>query len=71
MEEAKISSKGQVVIPKYLRDSLDLKEGTAVVIFKHENRLVLMKKPADPLAALADAGNKVAMKNVRRDIKPE
>ena len=71
MEEAKISSKGQIVIPKYLRDSLGLKEGTIVVISKHENKLTIMKKPQDPLTALTETGSKVAMKNIRRDIKTE
>ena len=32
MEEAKISSKGQLVIPKYLRDAVDMKEGDTVII---------------------------------------
>lgn len=71
MEEAKVSSKGQVVIPKYLRDALGFVEGSVVIMAKHENRLVIMKRPEDPLAALASEGSKVAMKNIRRDIKPE
>ena len=32
MEEAKISSKGQLVIPKYLRDAVDMKEGDTVIL---------------------------------------
>ncbi len=71
MEEVKISSKGQIVIPKYLRDSLGLKQGDVVMIAKHDNKLILMKKPDDPLSALAEAGGKVAMKNIRRRIKEE
>ncbi len=71
MEEVKVSSKGQVVIPKYLRDSIGLKEGDVVMIAKHENRLIIMKKPDDPLAALSETGSRVAMKNIRRHIKEE
>ena len=71
MEEAKISSKGQVVIPKYLTDALAFKEGTTVIMHKHETNLVIMKKSDDPLAALEQAGSSIAMKNIRRDIKPE
>jgi len=70
-EEIKVSSKGQIVIPKYLRDSLGLKEGDVVMIAKHENRLIIMKKPGDPLAALSETGSKVAIKNIRRHIKEE
>ncbi len=71
MEEAKVSSKGQVVIPKYLRNALGFAEGTVVVMHKHENKLIVMKKPDDPLSALAETGRTVAMKNIRREIKPE
>lgn len=71
MAEAKISSKGQVVIPKYLRDALGFGEGTAVIMHMHENKLVIMKKPADPIAALSQQGSALAMKNIRRDIKTE
>lgn len=69
MEEAKVSSKGQVVIPKYLRDALGLKEGTVVVMSAADGKLVVMKKPEDPLASLASQGSTV--KNIRRDIKAE
>jgi AbrB family looped-hinge helix DNA binding protein len=71
MKELKISSKGQVVIPKYLRDSLGFSSGIAVVMYKHDNKLIIMKRPDDPLASLATESSKLAMKNIRRDIKPE
>lgn len=71
MEEARISSKGQIVIPKYLRDSLGLKEGSIVLITKIENRLMIMQKPADSAEALAKSGQEVGLKNIRRRIKEE
>lgn len=71
MEEAKISSKGQVVIPKYLRDALAIKEGSIVMIEKVDNKLILIKKPDDPVKELAAAGDKISIKNVRRHIKEE
>lgn len=69
--EARISSKGQLVIPKYLRDALGLKPGKVVMIFNMDNRLILIPKPDEPVKALVEAGEKVAMKNIRRHIKEE
>ncbi len=71
MEEAKISSKGQLVIPKYLRDALGLKPGTSVLVTSVENRIIIIPKPDDPVKSLVDAGEKMGMKNIRRHIKEE
>ncbi len=71
MEEARISSKGQIVIPKYLRDSLGLKDGSVVLVTKIENKIIIMLKPKDPKEALKKIGKDVAMKNIRREIKHE
>ena len=71
MEEARISSKGQIVIPKYLRDSIGLKEGDVVLISKVEDKLMIMKKPGDPTKALIKAGQEIGLKNIRREIKEE
>ena len=69
--ETTISSKGQLVIPKYLRDALGLKPGSAVMITKVENKLILVPKPEDPVKGLVEAGQHIAMKNIRRHIKEE
>jgi AbrB family looped-hinge helix DNA binding protein len=71
VEKSKISAKGQLVIPKYLRDALGMKEGTEVMIEKSEDKLIIMKKPDDPVKGLVSAAGKVSMKNVRRRIKEE
>lgn len=71
MEEIKLSAKGQVVIPKYLRDALSLSEGDSLFISKVENRLVLYKKPDDPIKSLVDAGKSIGMSNIRREIRHE
>ena len=71
LEKSKISAKGQLVIPKYLRDALGLKEGTEVMIEKSEDKLIIMKKPDDPVKGLVNAAGKVSMKNMRRRIKEE
>lgn len=71
MEKAKISSKGQIVIPKYLRDAVGLEPGKIALIIKDGKKLVLMPKPDDPLQGLIDTGGQIGMRNIRRDIKPE
>ncbi|MEK6888338.1 MAG: AbrB/MazE/SpoVT family DNA-binding domain-containing protein [Candidatus Aenigmatarchaeota archaeon] len=71
MEEVKISSKGQLVIPKYLRDAVGMKEGDTVIISKLDEKLMIMKKPADPAKALMASGKDLALKNIRREIKGE
>ena len=71
MEEAKISSKGQIVIPKYLRDAVGMKEGDAVVVSKLDDKIMIMKKPDDPAKALLQSGREIGLKNIRREIKGE
>lgn len=71
MEEVKISSKGQIVIPKYLRDALGMQIGKSLMIVKDENKLVLFAKPDDPLKSLMSTGKEISLKNIRRDIKGE
>ena len=69
--ETTISSKGQLVIPKYMRDALDLKPGKAVLVSLIENKIIILPKPDDPVKGLVEAGSHVAMKNIRRHIKEE
>ncbi|MFW6068805.1 MAG: AbrB/MazE/SpoVT family DNA-binding domain-containing protein [Chloroflexota bacterium] len=39
--EARLSSKGQIVIPKKLRDRLGLKPGTEFDVFLEDDRIIL------------------------------
>ncbi len=71
MEEVRISSKGQLVIPKYIRDALGLKPGKAVLVGLQDNRIIILLKPQDPIDALEKAGRKVSLKGVRKEIKEE
>ncbi len=48
MEITKISSKGQVVLPREIREDLDLKEGTVLAAVK-KNDLVVLKKIENPI----------------------
>jgi len=48
MEITKISSKGQVVLPREIREELHLKEGTILVAVK-KNNLVILKKIENPI----------------------
>ena len=71
MAEAKISSKGQIVIPKYLRDALGLSRGKGVILTKVGRQLILTPKYDDPVEGLVNAGRELGMKNIRRQIKGE
>ncbi|HEX2164738.1 MAG TPA: AbrB/MazE/SpoVT family DNA-binding domain-containing protein [Thermoanaerobaculia bacterium] len=52
MATATISSKGQIVLPKQLRDEMELREGDRVEIAREGDRIVLR-----PLAASGEAGD--------------
>ena len=54
MNQSKISSKGQIVIPKALRDQLDWREGDNVVFFEENGRLTLQALPKRTLREMAD-----------------
>lgn len=43
MEFTKLSSKGQVVIPRGIRKALKLKEGTPFVVIKQDDTILLKK----------------------------
>jgi AbrB family looped-hinge helix DNA binding protein len=71
MEETSVSSKGQIVIPKYIRDALGIKDGTPVLITKIDDKIMIMKKPEDTTKALLALGKDIGLKNIRREIKEE
>ena len=41
MELAKVTTKGQVTIPKSIRDLLDLKEGSKIIFIKKGNDIII------------------------------
>jgi AbrB family looped-hinge helix DNA binding protein len=63
---AKITSKGQVTVPKVVRDALGIKEGDAVVFRVEGNRAVLARTP-DFLALAGSVAVPAAKRNVAWD----
>ena len=52
MEESKVSTKGQIVIPKRLRDKLGIKKGEKVTIEEADEVLLVMKQVKRPVQAM-------------------
>ena len=46
MEKVTVSSKGQITIPKNIRDALNLSEGARMTLELRGQRIVLSKEPA-------------------------
>lgn len=59
MEEAKITSKGQITIPKKVRKTLGLKSGKRIVFLIEEGRAIMMPKTEDPIKKLKELRNKI------------
>lgn len=51
VEEVTLSSKNQIVVPKEARKALKLKPGDKISVVVMDNRVVLLRKPADPVRA--------------------
>jgi antitoxin PrlF len=56
MELVTVSSKGQIAIPKKVRDALNLSEGTKLNVEVRGHKIVLSKEPAWKKLAGAAAG---------------
>jgi antitoxin PrlF len=63
---AKVTSKGQVTVPKAVRDALGIKEGDEVIFRVEGNRAVLARTP-DFLALAATIRVPAAKRNVAWD----
>jgi AbrB family looped-hinge helix DNA binding protein len=50
MATVRVSPKFQVVIPKEVRESMGLKAGQRLVVFRHENRIEMV--PVEPIKKL-------------------
>ncbi|NIQ06085.1 MAG: AbrB/MazE/SpoVT family DNA-binding domain-containing protein [Candidatus Korarchaeota archaeon] len=52
LEEATVTSKGQITIPKKIRERLGLKPGTKVTFLLRGKEALMIPKPKDPLEEL-------------------
>ena len=41
MELAKVTSKGQITIPKSIRDMLDIKDGSKIIFLQKDNDIII------------------------------
>jgi len=48
MKKVKVSLKGQIVIPKVIREKIGIKEGHEVIVESSEEGVVILKKPKNP-----------------------
>ena len=55
MELAKVTSKGQITLPKVIRDVLGLKDGSKVVFFEKDNDIVIRNSAMVALEKIQEA----------------
>ena len=54
IDSTKVSSKGQIVIPKHLREELDLQQGDSLILVKRGDSLILRKLTLEDIADETD-----------------
>ena len=69
MKEVKVSSKGQIVIPKDIREKMGLIPGKEIFIQESEHSILLIPKPDNPLEQLIKLGREAPMGDMRKEIK--
>lgn len=64
IEFTKMSSRGQIVIPQDIRESMNLKEGTPFAVMKHDDTIVLKKikmpSPKETFEKISEWGQRFA-----------
>jgi len=58
IDSTKVSSKGQIVIPKHLREELDLHQGDNLILVKKGDTLILRKLTLEDIAKETDRQQK-------------
>lgn len=74
MGRARVSPKGQVVIPKPLRDKFGIKEGEEVTVEESRKGILVMKREGNPLKAMVglfEGRTAKASVDLVRDIRKE
>lgn len=69
IKETKVTQKGQIVIPKELREELNIKAGEKVILKKIDGKIVILPKPKEPIDFLVKIAEKVKLGNLRKEIK--
>ena len=69
MEVVKVLQKGQVVIPKELRDELHLQQGRNILVERVGNGLLLIPAPKDSLRAMRGLLEGIAEEPAVKSIK--
>ncbi len=52
MAKTKLSSRGQIVIPKEIREKLGLSPGQKLEVYEEDDKIVLIAIPEDPVDSL-------------------
>ena len=52
MAKTKLSSRGQIVIPKEIREKLDLSPGQKLEVYEEDDKIFLIPIPEDPVDSL-------------------
>lgn len=69
MTTTTVSSKGQLVIPKDIREELGIKAGAQYVVKRWDNTIMLIPKPEDLDQALRDLRKKLRLGDMSEEIK--
>lgn len=69
--EVTVSSKGQLVIPKPMRDELGLHEGSKVIVRQQDRSILILLKPKDHLAAMIEFGKKLKLGDMRKELQED
>jgi len=74
MEVVKVLQKGQIVIPKDLRERLHIEEGKRLIVEEFEGVLLVMPEPKNPITAMrgllkpfAEASSVETVRKLRKD----